>query len=542
MSARALAAQRKAEQAAQVARKSVLHKIAWQRIVLDEAHAIKDRRCSTAQGALALHATYRWCLSGTPLQNRVGELYSLVSFLRVDPYCYYFCKSPGCDCKCREYRFDAEYRACLYCGHSPLQHFSLFNRDIVNPIRKFGYVGAGRTGFLALKRGVLDRVLLRRTKAGRADEMVLPPKVVTIEANFLDARESDFYQAIYTQSQAQFGTYVDAGTLLNNYAHVLDLLTRLRQAINHPYLVIHSKRGEDAAAAAAAGGGNGGEIGGICGLCFEDCEDGVLAGCGHPFCRQCMGDYIEALDPNAASLCPTCQQPLSVDLNAAAAGAASSAAANAYRGRGAGETDGAHEALSGVAAAGKAKRGLLSRIDLSSFQSSTKIEALMEELHLMKEGDPSAKAIVFSQYVAFLDLLEHRLTLAGHRVVKLNGGMTAGAREVALTAYKTDPSISVILISLKAGGVALNLTVASHIYLMDPWWNPAAEYQAIDRAHRLGQQKPIRAVRFVVRNTVEERILRLQDKKRLVFEGTVGGDAAALGQLSEEDLKFLFQN
>ena len=103
-----------------------------------------------------------------------------------------------------------------------------------------------------------------------------------------------------------------------------------------------------------------------------------------------------------------------------------------------------------------------------------------------------------------------------------------------------DAAVTVILISLKAGGVALNLTVASHIYLMDPWWNPAAEYQAIDRAHRLGQQKPIRAVRFVVRNTVEERILRLQDKKRLVFEGTVGGDAASLGQLTEEDLRFLF--
>lgn len=72
-------------------------------------------------------------------------------------------------------------------------------------------------------------MLLRRTKAGRANEIVLPPKVVTIEANFLDARETDFYQAIYTQSQAQFGGYVEAGTLLNNYAHVLDLLTRLRQ-------------------------------------------------------------------------------------------------------------------------------------------------------------------------------------------------------------------------------------------------------------------------------------------------------------------------
>ena len=90
----------------------------------------------------------------------------------------------------------------------------------------------------------------------------------------------------------------------------------------------------------------------------------------------------------------------------------------------------------------------------------------MEELHLMKERDPSAKAIVFSQYVAFLDLLEHRLMVAGIRVVKLNGGMAASARENALKSYKEDHTITVILISLKAGGVALNLTVASHIYLM----------------------------------------------------------------------------
>ena len=162
------------------------------------------------QAVFELAADYRWCLSGTPLQNRVGELYSLVQFLRVDPYAYYFCKVDGCDCKCREYRFDDEYRKCLYCGHTPLQHYSLFNRDVVNPIRKFGYVGAGRNGFLTLKRSVLDKVLLRRTKAGRADEMVLPPKLVTLETNFLDEREHDFYQAIYTQSVAQFGAYVQA--------------------------------------------------------------------------------------------------------------------------------------------------------------------------------------------------------------------------------------------------------------------------------------------------------------------------------------------
>ena len=440
-------------------------------------------------------------------------------------------------------------------------------------------------------------------------------------------------QGIYTQSQAQFGSYVEAGTLLNNYAHVLDLLTRLRQAINHPYLVIYSKR--EMENGGVGSGGNSGAAGGICGLCFEDADDAVLTGCGHPFCRQCMRDYVETLAVEAVSQCPTCQQPLSVDL----AAPVSAPAASAY---------GTVGHSGGVAAVGHARRGLLSRVDLSKFQvraprclcrvacasspaqracapirpdlapisprsrpdpsvprasprlwppraphqSSTKIEALMEELHLMKENDPSAKAIVFSQFVSFLDVVEHRLLVAGVRVVKLNGGMTAAAREAVLTSFKEDPSVTAILISLKAGGVALNLTVASHIYLMDPWcaaelavrtrptpaacvaavlrgrprgvvprsdrdhdeirprprhvrarvrhrWNPAAEYQAIDRAHRLGQQKPIRAVRFVVRGTVEERILRLQDKKRLVFEGTVGGDAAALGQLSEDDLKFL---
>lgn len=90
--------------------------------------------------------------------------------------------------------------------------------------------------------------------------------------------------------------------------------------------------------------------------------------------------------------------------------------------------------------------------------------------------------------------------------------------------------------------MALNLTVATHVFLMDLWWNPAAELQAIDRAHRIGQHKPVRAVRFVMKNTVEDRILMLQEKKRLVFEGTVGGDVGSLARLSEEDMRFLFQS
>jgi len=264
----------------------------------------------------------------------------------------------------------------------------------------------------------------------------------------------------------------------------------------------------------------------ICGLCFEDAEQPVTASCGHHFCRSCVMDLMTsapAADEEETALqCPTCGVTLSVDLNVSSGGSGGVCAA--------------------AEGGGKRCKGILSRLDLRHFQSSTKVEALMEELYQMRIDDPSAKAIVFSQFVSFLDIIEHRLQRGGIHVVKLNGGMSVAARDAVISKFKEDPNVQAILISLKAGGVALNLTAASHIYLMDLWWNPAAEYQAIDRAHRLGQHKPIRAVRFVVRNTVEERILRLQEKKRLVFEGTVGGDAASLSQLSEDDLRFLFQN
>ena len=150
----------------------------------------------------------------------------------------------------------------------------------------------------------------------------------------------------------------------------------------------------------------------------------------------------------------------------------------------------------------------------------------------------------------------------------LHGGMDVKSRDATLKDFREDPNVRVLLMvrlssfklqvwlsmvngihtntnnpikqSLKAGGVALNLTVANYVYLMDPWWNPAAELQAIDRTHRLGQYRPIRAVRFIAENTVEERILQLQEKKRLVFDGTVGRDAGSLKMLTSDDMKSLF--
>ncbi|CAK0800270.1 unnamed protein product [Prorocentrum cordatum] len=193
-------------------------------------------------------------------------------------------------------------------------------------------------------------------------------------------------------------------------------------------------------------------------------------------------------------------------------------------------------------AAGMGKRSILQKIRASEFQSSTKIEALVDEIGKMMDSDRANKAIVFSQFGAMLELVEFRLKRAGIACVVLRGGMSIQARVDSITAFNTDPHLRVILISLKAGGEGLNLQVANHVFLLDPWWNPACELQAIQRAHRIGQTREVRAVRFITTGTVEEKIIALQEKKQLVFDGAIDNSAAAISKLTEQDLRFLFQH
>eukprot|EP01018_Ginkgo_biloba_P009937 Gb_29852 [translate_table: standard] len=494
---------------------SFLHSVKWDRIILDEAHFIKDRRCSTAKAVFSLESSYKWALSGTPLQNRVGELYSLVRFLQIYPYSYYFCRR--CDCKSLDYSFGKEWRKCDHCGHSPLFHFCWWNKFVANPIKKWGYTNEGRKALILLKYKVLDSTVLRRTKNERAADLALPPRTTFLRRDTFDTREEDFYQALYTQSQSQFNTYITAGTLLNNYAHIFDLLTRLRQAVDHPYLVVYS-----GSSASLSNDQNiafdSSSTKEICGICHDPSEDPVSTACGHTFCRDCIQEYTSV---SGQSLCPSCSKPLTIDLTVR---------------KNANNQDNANKVK------GYKRSSILNRINLENFQTSTKIDALREEIMLMLQKDAAAKAIVFSQFTSFLDLISFCLLKLGIKCVQLVGSMSMQARDQTIDRFTNDPECKVFLMSLKAGGVALNLTVASHVFLMDPWWNPAVEQQAQDRIHRIGQYKPIRVVRFVIANTIEERILRLQEKKQLVFEGTVGGSSEALGRLTEDDLRFLFTN
>merc|ERR1711968_277343 len=119
--------------------------------------------------------------------------------------------------------------------------------------------------------------------------------------------------------------------------------------------------------------------------------------------------------------------------------------------------------------------------------------------------------------------------------------MPSERRRAVLAAFKQTPEVRVLLLSLKAGGEGLNLQEASHVFVLEPWWNPAVELQAIQRAHRIGQTKTVTATRFITKDTIEERMAELQEKKQLVFEGTIDSSALALSQLTTDDLRFLFK-
>ncbi|PWN23213.1 hypothetical protein BCV69DRAFT_280825 [Microstroma glucosiphilum] len=490
-----------------VKEQSALHSVIWHRVILDEAHNIKERATNTAKAAFTLQTTYRWALSGTPLQNRVGELYSMVRFLGGDPYAYYYCKY--CPCKSLHWSF-SDRRSCDSCGHTPMHHVCLWNVAILKPIQKYGTSGGeGKDAFKRL-RTLLDKLMLRRTKLERVDDMGLPPRTITVRKDYFNEEEEDLYDSLYGEGVRKFSTFIDSGTVLNNYSNIFTLLTRMRQIACHPDLVLRSKTGlknkllGDAAL----------ESFHLCKICTEEATEPIVSKCRHVFCRQCVQQYIDSVFGDQAPDCPYCHSTLSIDLE--------------------------QEALEDTHDGSNTRQGILARIDTEKWRSSTKLEALVEELNSVRREDSTTKSIVFSQFVNFLDLIAFRLQRAGFKICRLEGGMTPEARDRTVKYFMNNPDVTVFLVSLKAGGVALNLTEASRVYLMDPWWNPSVELQGMDRIHRLGQHRPIVMTRMIIENSIESRIVELQQKKSNMINAALADDDSAMGRLSVQDLKFLF--
>ena len=407
-----------------VKEKSPLHAIHFHRLILDEAHCIKTRTTGVAKACFALKGTYKWCLSGTPVQNRIGEFFSLLRFLEVRPFADYFCEK--CPCAQLQWELTEDYK-CTKCGHSGAEHASVFNQELLNPIT--GDDADIRSKALDNLHLITARVMLRRMKRDHTSSMELPPKEVIIHNEFFGEIERDFSNSIMTNTSRRFDTYVSQGVMLNNYANIFGLIMQMRQVANHPDLLLRKSA-------------QGGQNVLVCNICDEAAEEAIRSRCHHEFCRSCVRSYVESCEGNDITAdCPRCHIPLTIDWEQP-------------------EIEQDEEMVK--------KNSIINRIKMENWTSSTKIEMLVYDLYKLRSKKQTLKSIVFSQFTSMLQLIEWRLRRAGFNTVMLDGSMTPVQRQRSIDYFMNNADVEVFLVSLKAGGVALNLVEASRVFIVDP--------------------------------------------------------------------------
>lgn len=231
-----------------------------------------------------------------------------------------------------------------------------------------------------------------------------------------------------TNTARQFDTYVSRGVMLNNYANIFGLIMQMRQVANHPDLILkkHALGGQNVL---------------VCSICDEPAEEAIRSRCRHEFCRQCAKEYVASFQSGGEPDCPRCHIPLSIDFE---------------------QPDIEQEE-------GEVKKNsIINRIKMEDWTSSTKIEMLVYDLYKLRSKKQTHKSIVFSQFTSMLQLVEWRLHRAGISTVMLDGSMTPMQRQKSIDYFMNNIETEVFLVSLKAGGVALNLTEASRVFIIDP--------------------------------------------------------------------------
>lgn len=520
-----------------------LFSVDFHRVILDEAHTIKNRQAKTSKACYELKAKHRWVLTGTPIVNRLEDLFSLVRFLKVEPW----------------------------------NNFSFWKTFITVPFESKEIARA-----LNVVQTVLEPLVLRRTKDMKTPEgealVPLPPKVTTIEEVELSDTEREVYSLILTRAKRAFNESVQAGTLMKSYTTIFAQILRLRQSCCHPVLTRNKDvvADEEDAAAALAADVNGfaddmdlqdlinrftkdtnlaakddgpgkdpissfpaqalrqiqDESSGECPLCYEEpMVNPAVTTCWHTACKGCLETYIShQLDQGEIPRCFQCRETINPrDVFEVIRHNSPSTSFE--------EEGDLYEAADVTT---KAPKISLSRIHPYSPTASTsaKIAALLKNLSSLPKG---TKAVVFSQFTSFLDLISPQLHKHGFEHLRFDGTMSQKVRAQVIRTFNaenaSDPKAPrVLLLSLRAGGVGLNLTAANHCYMMDPWWSFAVEAQAIDRVHRMGQTQKVEVVRFVTKESIEGRMLRIQERKMAVA-GSLGVGQSGTGESEEEKRK-----
>lgn len=553
----------------------------WYRVIIDEAQCIKNKSTKAALGASYLNAIYRLCMTGTPMMNNVGELYSLIHFLRIPPY----------------------------------NELERFNREFKRPLSGSSEYLKNRA--MRALQALLKAILLRRTKKSEIDGrpiLNLPERTTEIVHAVFDEDQQQFYTALETETQLAVNKYLQKGKMGKNYSYILVRLLRLRQACCHPHLIKDFAEDgpgdipiEDMKVLAKSFEANvverikktNGNF--ECPICYDATENPtIFFPCGHDVCSEC---FAKITDPSVAiangsdggveAKCPECRSKVDpkkvinwtafkkVHLPEECAEEEAEAKDEAADSDTDSESDESDQdsdadsqgdlrdfivndeeveeaeteddvenveapenkrtsssrvvkktsksALSRKAKGkgkapkkekktmaqlkkeslrnAKAKKRYLRRIR-RQYISSAKIDKTVEVLRAVQDNDPTEKTIIFSQFTSLLDLLEVPIDDEGWKYRRYDGSMSANMRAAAVNDFKDkDLNVKIMLVSLKAGNAGLNLTAASQVIILDPFWNPFIEEQAIDRAHRIGQKRPVQVHRILVENTVEDRII-----------------------------------
>ncbi|EJS41636.1 uls1p [Saccharomyces arboricola H-6] len=511
------------------------------RVLLDEGQNIKNKNTRASKACCTISSIYRWILSGTPIQNSMDELYSLLRFLKIPPYH-------------KEQRFKLDIGRFFQKN----KQYEYDNEDRKNALRKI--------------RVLLNAIMLRRSKTDKIDGkplLELPPKIVEINESQLKGEELEFYTALESKNQEL------AKRLLNNssrgsYSGVLTLLLRLRQACCHSELVV---MGEKKAEGTKVANGKSFEndwlrlyfrIGRMdkeaqaqvitsmdsmtCFWCMEQLEPeamSVLTGCGHLICDACVEPFIEesSVLPQAKKAdggalvipCKDCQR-LTNEKEIV-----SHKLYDQVINQGFTEEDLHAEYLSEMGRQ-KSQQKNVYVPDFEKLEPSTKIEQCMEVIQRVFDESTNEKIIIFSQFTTFFEILEHFLrTRLNIPYLKYTGSMNAQRRSDVINEFYRDPEKRVLLISMKAGNSGLTLTCANHVVIVDPFWNPYVEEQAQDRCYRISQTKKVQVHRLFIKNSVEDRISELQKRKKEMVDSAMDpGKIKEVNSLGRRELGFLF--
>jgi DNA repair protein RAD5 len=404
---------------------SPLFSIHWHRVVLDEAHFIKERSTKTAKSVFALHATFRWCVTGTPIVNQLDDLFSLVKFLKVDPWSTY----------------------------------QFWHSFVTQPFAKRDVKA------IEVVRTILEPLILRRTKDMRDSlgnlVIPLPPKEILIDYLQFSFKEMELYKKISEYSIKKVEQLRAIGKA--DYVHVFSLLIRLRQMCCHARLVWGKTEGADnlelelaeimknhlgdspfASKVASDLQDKSRE----CPVCFETSFENTLLPCHHIICKICLEEMFDASQRKDLDYieCPCCRKTTC-------------------------EKDVIKVLMEETGDEENCKPDLqLQKKSPQDFGGSAKMNALLNEIQRIFLADPTDKIIVFSQWTSMLDIIQSALEIKNHKFMRLDGSISHKKRTIALESFKSDSDFKILLASLRSTGTGLNLTVANHVFLVDPWY------------------------------------------------------------------------